>query len=183
MAEYRSRIETKYKEEVIPELMKRFRYKNVMEAPKLVKIVINVGMGEAVNDIKLLDAAAEELSQITGQKAVITRARRSIANFKVRKGMPIGCMVTLRSGRMYDFFDRFITFALPRVRDFKGVSARSFDLKGNFSIGVREQLIFPEIEYDKVSKIHGMSISFLTTAKTAEEGKALLEGLGMPFRK
>jgi len=183
MAEYRSRVETKYKEEVIPELMKRFRYKNVMEAPKLVKIVINVGMGEAINDIKLLDAAAEELSQITGQKAVITRAKRSIANFKVRKGMPIGCMVTLRSGRMYDFFDRFITFALPRVRDFKGVSARSFDLKGNFSIGVREQLIFPEIEYDKVSKIHGMSISFLTTAKTAEEGKALLEGLGMPFRK
>ncbi|GMT43690.1 MAG TPA: 50S ribosomal protein L5 [Deltaproteobacteria bacterium] len=183
MAEYRSRIETRYKEEVVPEMMKRFSYKNIMEVPRLVKIVINVGMGEAINDIKLLDAATDELSQITGQKAVLTRAKRSIANFKLRKDMPIGCMVTLRSRRMYDFFDRFVTFSLPRVRDFKGASTKSFDLKGNFSVGVREQLIFPEIEYDQVSKIHGMSISFLTTAKTAEEGKTLLSGLGMPFRK
>lgn len=183
MAEYKSRIETRYKEEVVPEMMKRFSYKNIMEVPRLVKIVINVGMGEAINDIKLLDAATDELSQITGQKAVLTRAKRSIANFKLRKDMPIGCMVTLRSRRMYDFFDRFVTFSLPRVRDFKGASTKSFDLKGNFSVGVREQLIFPEIEYDQVSKIHGMSISFLTTAKTAEEGKTLLSGLGMPFRK
>ena len=183
MAEYRSRIETRYKEEVVPEMMKRFSYKNIMEVPRLVKIVINVGMGEAINDIKLLDAATDELSQITGQKAVLTRAKRSIANFKLRKDMPIGCMVTLRSRRMYDFFDRFVTFSLPRVRDFKGASTKSFDLKGNFSVGVREQLIFPEIEYDQVSKIHGISISFLTTAKTAEEGKTLLSGLGMPFRK
>ncbi len=183
MAEYRSRIETRYKEEVVPEMMKRFSYKNIMEVPRLVKIVINIGMGEAINDIKLLDAATDELSQITGQKAVLTRAKRSIANFKLRKDMPIGCMVTLRSRRMYDFFDRFVTFSLPRVRDFKGASTKSFDLKGNFSVGVREQLIFPEIEYDQVSKIHGMSISFLTTAKTAEEGKTLLSGLGMPFRK
>ncbi|NOZ83849.1 MAG: 50S ribosomal protein L5 [Epsilonproteobacteria bacterium] len=183
MAEYRSRIETRYKEEVVPEMMKRFSYKNIMEVPRLVKIVINVGMGEAINDIKLLDAATDELSQITGQKAVLTRAKKSIANFKLRKDMPIGCMVTLRARRMYDFFDRFVTFSLPRVRDFKGASTKSFDLKGNFSVGVREQLIFPEIEYDQVSKIHGMSISFLTTAKTAEEGKTLLSGLGMPFRK
>lgn len=183
MAEYRSRIETRYKEEVVPEMMKRFSYKNIMEVPRLVKIVINIGMGEAINDIKLLDAATDELSQITGQKAILTRAKRSIANFKLRKDMPIGCMVTLRSRRMYDFFDRFVTFSLPRVRDFKGASTKSFDLKGNFSVGVREQLIFPEIEYDQVSKIHGMSISFLTTAKTAEEGKTLLSGLGMPFRK
>ncbi len=183
MVEYIPRVKRDYIDNVIPDMMERFHYKNRMEVPVIKAIVINAGIGSAINDIKLLDSAAEELSLISGQKSLITRAKKSIANFKIRKGMPIGCKVTLRKNRMYDFFDRFVTFALPRVRDFKGVSSKSFDLNGNLNLGITEQLIFPEIEFDKVKNIHGMSISFITTAKTAEEGKALLSDLGMPFRR
>lgn len=183
MAEYIPRVKKDYIDNVVPEMMERFHYTNRMEVPAIKAIVINAGIGAAINDIKLLDSAVEELSLITGQKSLITRAKKSIANFKIRKGMPIGCKVTLRKNRMYDFFDRFITFALPRVRDFKGISLKSFDLNGNLNVGITEQLIFPEVEFDKVQNIHGMSISFITTAKTIEEGKALLSDLGMPFRR
>jgi large subunit ribosomal protein L5 len=171
-----------YHEKVVPALMKRFRYQNKMEVPKLEKIVINMGLGEAIQNIKILDSAVQELSQITGQKPVITKAKKSIAQFKLRTGMPIGCMVTLRKERMYEFFNRLVNVALPRVRDFKGLSGKSFDGRGNYSLGIREQLIFPEILYDKIDKVKGMNIAIVTTAKTDEEGKELLKLLGMPFR-
>ena len=171
-----------YQEKVVPALIKRFNYKNGMEVPKLKKIVINMGLGEAIQNVKILDSAAQELSQITGQKPVITKAKKSIAQFKLRTGMPIGCRVTLRKERMYEFFNRLVNVALPRVRDFKGLSGKSFDGRGNYALGIREQLIFPEIHYDKIDKIKGMNIVIVTTAKTDEEGKELLKLLGMPFR-
>jgi large subunit ribosomal protein L5 len=171
-----------YQEKVVPALMKRFNYKNRMQVPKLEKIVINMGLGEAIQNIKILDSAVQELSQITGQKPVITKAKKSIAQFKLRTGMPIGCMVTLRKERMYEFFNRLVNVTLPRVRDFKGLSGKSFDGRGNYALGIREQLIFPEIHYDKIEKVKGMNIVIVTTAKTDEEGKELLKLLGMPFR-
>jgi len=171
-----------YQQNVIPALMKRFNYRNVMEVPRLEKIVVNMGLGEAIQNIKILDSAAQEMSGITGQKPVITKAKKSIAQFKLRKGLPIGCMVTLRKEKMYEFFNRLVNTALPRVRDFKGISGKSFDGRGNYALGIREQLIFPEIHYDKIDKIKGMNIVIVTTAKTDEEGKELLRLLGMPFR-
>jgi large subunit ribosomal protein L5 len=172
----------KYRKEGIPLMMKQFSYKNTMGVPKIEKVVINVGMGKATQDVKLLDAAAKEIAVITGQKPVITRAKKSIAGFKLREGMPVGCTVTLRGNRMYEFLDRLMNVALPRIRDFKGVSPKSFDGRGNYTIGIKEQFIFPEIEYDKVVSVHGMDIIIVTTAKTDEEGKNLLSFLGMPFR-
>lgn len=177
------RLSTQYRDDVLPVMMKQFEYSNVMQVPRLVKISLNIGLGEAVQNIKLLDGAVGELTQIAGQKAVITRARRSIAAFKLRQGMPIGCTVTLRREKMWEFLDRLISFALPRVRDFKGVSPKGFDGRGNYTIGVREQVIFPEIDYDKVENFKGLNITFVTSAHTDEEGKALLDELGMPFRK
>lgn len=177
------RLRQRYQDVVVPALMKEFQYKNSMQAPKLVKVVLNVGMGEAISNAKSLDHAADELGKITGQRPVITKARKSIATFKLREGMPIGCMVTLRRERMYEFLDRFINAALPRIRDFKGVSPKSFDGRGNYTVGIKEQLIFPEIEFDKVDSVHGMDIVIVTTAKTDEEGRALLGLLGMPYRK
>jgi large subunit ribosomal protein L5 len=177
------RLKKRYHDIAVPALMKEFQYKNPMQAPKLVKVVLNMGMGEAITNAKSLDHAAEEMAKITGQRPVITRAKKSIATFKLREGMPIGCMVTLRRERMYEFLDRFISAALPRIRDFKGISPKSFDGRGNFSLGIREQVIFPEIEIDKVDSIHGMDIVIVTTAKTDEEGRALLSHLGMPYRK
>jgi large subunit ribosomal protein L5 len=177
-----ARLKEVYQERAVPALMKRFGYKNRMEVPKLNKIVINMGLGEAIQNIKILDSAVQELSQITGQKPVITKAKKSIAQFKLRTGMPIGCMVTLRKERMYEFFNRLVNAALPRVRDFKGLSGKSFDGRGNYALGIREQLIFPEIHYDKIDKVKGMNIVIVTTAKTDEEGKELLRLLGMPFR-
>jgi len=176
------RLKEKYVKEVIPLMMKEFSYKNVMEVPKLEKIVLNVGLGEAVQNIKLLDAAAKELSLITGQKAIITKAKKSIASFKLKKGMPVGCKVTLRGNRMYEFLDRLISLALPRIRDFKGVSGKSFDGRGNYSLGLKEQFIFPEIEYDKVEMVHGLDVALCTTAKKDEEAKALLRYLGLPLK-
>lgn len=175
-------LREKYESEVIPQLTKRFGYKNIMQAPKLKKVVINMGLGEAIQNIKVLDSAVEEIGLITGQRPAITKARKSIAQFKLRKGMPIGCMVTLRKDRMYEFFNRLINIALPRVRDFRGVSGKSFDGRGNYALGIREQLTFPEIDYDKIDKVKGMNIIIVTTAKTDEEGKELLRLLGMPFR-
>jgi large subunit ribosomal protein L5 len=177
-----AKLKDLYQENVIPALMKRFGYQNRMEVPRLDKIVINMGLGEAIQNIKILDSAVQELSQITGQKPIITKAKKSIAQFKLRTGMPIGCMVTLRKERMCEFFSRLVNIALPRVRDFKGVSGKSFDGRGNYSLGIREQLIFPEIHYDKIDKVKGMNIIIVTTAKTDEEGKELLKLLGMPFR-
>jgi large subunit ribosomal protein L5 len=177
-----AKLKEVYQEKAIPALMKRFNYKNQMEVPKLEKIVVNMGLGEAIQNIKILDSAVQELSQITGQKPVITKAKKSIAQFKLRSGMPIGAMVTLRKERMYEFFNRLVNIALPRVRDFKGLSGKSFDGRGNYAMGIREQLIFPEIHYDKIDKIKGMNIVIVTTAKTDEEGKELLRLLGMPFR-
>ena len=177
-----AKLKEVYQEKVVPALMKRFNYKNRMEVPKLEKIVINMGLGEAIQNIKILDSAAQELSQITGQKPVVTKAKKSIAQFKLRTGMPIGCMVTLRKERMYEFFNRLVNVALPRVRDFKGISGKAFDGRGNYALGIREQLIFPEIHYDKIDKVKGMNIVIVTTAKTDEEGKELLRLLGMPFR-
>lgn len=162
-------------------LMKRFGYKSPMAVPKLTKIIVNMGLGEAVSDPKVLDKAVEELTAITGQKPVITKARKSIAGFKLRAGMPIGCMVTLRKQRMYEFLDRLVNVALPRVRDFKGVSPKAFDGRGNYALGLREQIIFPEINYDKIDKVRGLSVSIVTTARTDEEGYQLLKELGMPF--
>jgi len=162
--------------------MKDFGYKSPMQVPRLEKIVVNMGLGEALSNSKILDSAMEELAQITGQRPVLTRARRSIANFKLREGQAIGAMVTLRANRMYEFLERLISFALPRVRDFRGVSSRAFDGRGNYTLGVREQIIFPEIDYDKVEKVKGMNITIVTTARTDEEGRALLKYLGMPFR-
>jgi large subunit ribosomal protein L5 len=177
------RLREKYINDVVSQLMKEFSYKSVMQVPKVKSIVLNVGMGSAVQDIKPLEAAVKELATITGQAPVITRAKKSIAAFKLREGMPIGCRVTLRGSRMYDFLDKFISLALPRIRDFKGVSAKSFDGRGNYSFGIREQIVFPEIDYDKVASIHGMNIVIVTSAKTNEEGKSLLKHLGMPFAK
>jgi large subunit ribosomal protein L5 len=177
------RLKQKYHDVVVPAMMKEFSYKNPMQTPKLVKVVLNMGMGEAISNAKALDFAADELGKITGQRPVITRAKKSIATFKLREGMPIGCMVTLRRERMYEFLDRFISAALPRIRDFKGVSSKSFDGRGNYTLGIREQVIFPEIEFDKVESVHGLDIVIVTTAKTDEEGRALLGHLGMPYRK
>ncbi len=179
---YIPRLKEKYFNEVVPQLMKEFSYKSIMQVPRLEKIVLNCALGEALSNIKLLDAAQQELSLIAGQKAVITKAKRSIAGFKLRKGMPIGCKVTLRGDRMYDFLDKLISIAIPRIRDFRGLSSRSFDGRGNYSMGVKEQYIFPEIDYDKVDMVHGFDITICTTAETDEEGKALLKYLGMPFR-
>jgi large subunit ribosomal protein L5 len=175
-------LRERYEREIIPQLMKRFGYKNVMQAPKLERVVMNMGLGEAIQNIKILDSAVEEVGLITGQRPVITKAKKSIAQFKLRKGMPIGCMVTLRKDRMYEFFNRLVNVSLPRVRDFRGVSGKSFDGRGNYALGIREQLIFPEIDYDKIDKVKGMNIIIVTTAKTDEEGKELLKLLGMPFR-
>jgi len=172
-----------YMENVIPYMMQKFSYKNVMQVPRLEKIVLNVGMAEGATDIKILDSALEELAAITGQKGVITRAKSSIANFKLRKGQTIGCKVTLRKDRMYEFLERFISFSLPRIRDFRGVSKKNFDGRGNYTLGITEQLIFPEINYDKILKMHGMSISFVTTSKSDEEAFELLKAFGMPFAK
>lgn len=177
------RLKQRYHDVAVPALMKEFKYKNQMQAPKIVKVVLNVGMGEAISNAKALDHAADELGKIAGQRPVITRAKKSIATFKLREGMPIGCMVTLRRERMYEFLDRFISAALPRIRDFKGVSSKSFDGRGNYTVGIKEQVIFPEIEIDKVDSIHGLDIVIVTTAKTDEEGRALLGHLGMPYRK
>lgn len=177
-----ARLQELYNKEMVPQLIKDFAYKNVMQVPKLEKIVVNMGLGEAIQNVKILDSAVEELAIITGQKAVITKAKKSIATFKLRQGMPIGCMVTLRKDKMYEFLDRLVNVSLARVRDFKGVSPKGFDGNGNYSLGVKEQLIFPEINYDKVDKIKGMNITIVTTAKSDEEGRALLRLLGMPFR-
>ena len=178
-----SRLRKLYQTEVVPKLIEIFNYRNPLQVPRLEKIVINMGLGEAVQNIKILESASEELAQISGQKPVITRARKSIAAFKLRKGMPIGCMVTLRGNRMYDFYDKLVNIALPRVRDFHGVSPRSFDGRGNYTLGIKEQIIFPEIDYDKIDRIKGMNVTIVTTAETDEEGRVLLELLGMPFRK
>lgn len=177
------RLKEKYRTEIVASLMKSFSYKNVMQAPKLLKIVLNVGLGEAVTNIKLLDSVQAELTNIAGQKAVQTRAKKSIAGFKLRKGMPIGCMVTLRGDRMYEFLDRLISVSLPRIRDFRGLPDRAFDGRGNYNFGIKEQFMFPEINYEKVEIIHGMDITICTSARTDEEGKALLQSFGMPFRR
>ncbi|MBU5485044.1 50S ribosomal protein L5 [Clostridium sp. MSJ-11] len=175
------RLQEKYEKEVVPALMEKFGYKNIMEVPKLEKIVINMGVGEAKENPKTLEAAVSDLSIITGQKPILTRAKKSIANFKLRENMAIGCKVTLRKVKMYEFADRLMNVALPRVRDFRGISDKSFDGRGNYSLGIKEQLIFPEIEYDKIDKLRGMDIVFVTTAKTDEEARELLRFLGMPF--
>ena len=178
-----NRLKEKYEKEVVPALMEKFKYDNVMQVPTVEKIVINMGVGDAVQNSKVLDNAVEELTAIAGQKPVITRAKKSIAGFKLREGMAIGTKVTLRKERMYEFLDKLISVSLPRVRDFRGISGKSFDGRGNYTLGVREQLIFPEVDYDKVSKVRGMDIVIVTTAKTDEEGRELLTLLGMPFRK
>jgi large subunit ribosomal protein L5 len=181
-SKFRPRLRDAYEQKVIPALMKEFRYKNVMQVPKLERVVLNVGMGEAIQNVKLLESAVTELGMITGQKPVVTKAKKAIAGFKLRQGLPIGAKVTLRSRRMYEFFDRLVSLALPRIRDFRGVSPKAFDGRGNYTLGLKEQLIFPEIKYDEVASIHGMDITVITTAKTNDEGKALLKHLGMPFR-
>jgi large subunit ribosomal protein L5 len=178
-----SRLYEFYRQECVPKMMQEFRYKSSMQVPKLEKIVVNLGLGEAIQNIKLLESASTELAAITGQKPVITRAKRSIAAFKLREGMPIGCMVTLRKNRMYDFFDKLVNVVLPRVRDFRGLSGKSFDGRGNYTLGIKEQIIFPEIDYDKIDKVKGMNITIVTTAPTDEEGRQLLTLMGMPFRK
>ena len=170
-----------YEKEIVPKLMEAFKYKNIMQVPRLKKIVLNMGLGEAIQNIKILDSATEELKAIAGQKPVVTRAKKSIAAFKLREGMPIGCMVTLRHQRMYDFYYKLVNIALARVRDFRGVTAKAFDGRGNYSLGIKEHIIFPEIDYDKIDKIKGLNISIVTTAGTDEEGKQLLGLLGMPF--
>jgi large subunit ribosomal protein L5 len=172
-----------YRAECVPRMMQEFRYKSPMQVPKLQKIVVNVGLGEAIQNIKLLESASTELALVTGQKSVVTRAKKSIAAFKLREGMPIGCMVTLRRDRMYYFFDKLVNVVLPRVRDFRGVSERAFDGRGNYTLGIREQIIFPEIDYDKIDKVRGMNITIVTSAPTDEEGKFLLNLLGLPFRR
>jgi len=177
-----ARLKDVYQNEIIAKLRKDFGYKNIMEVPRIEKVVVNMGLGEAIQNVKILDSAAAELNAITGQKSVITKAKKSIASFKLRQGMPIGCMVTLRRERMYEFLDRLMNIALPRVRDFKGVSGKAFDGKGNYTLGIKEQLIFPEINYDAIDKIKGLNITVVTSAKTDEESKALLKYLGMPFR-
>lgn len=176
-----SRLQEKYENEVVKAMMEKFGYKNIMEVPKLDKIVINMGVGEAKDNAKVLESAVADMQLITGQKPIITRAKKSIANFKIRENMPIGCKVTLRKQKMYEFADKLINVALPRVRDFRGISSKAFDGRGNYSLGLREQLIFPEVEYDKIDKVRGMDIVFVTTANTDEEARALLKFLGMPF--
>ena len=178
-----SRLKDLYKDEIVDAMIKKFGYKNIMEVPKLDKIVVNMGVGEAKDNAKLLESAVKDLEIITGQKAVTTKAKKSIANFKIREGLAIGCKVTLRGERMYEFLDRLVNLALPRVRDFRGVNPNSFDGRGNYSLGIKEQLIFPEIEYDKIDKIRGMDVIFVTTAKTDEEGRELLRLFNMPFAK
>ncbi len=178
-----SQLQTKYEEEIAPQLKEKFQYSNVNQIPKINKVVLNMGLGEAIQNIKILDTAVEELTAIAGQHPVITRAKKSIAAFKLRAGMPIGCMVTLRRKRMYDFLEKLINVALPRVRDFRGISAKAFDGAGNYSLGIKEHIIFPEIDYDKIDKIKGMNISIVTTANNDEEGRELLTLMGMPFRK
>jgi large subunit ribosomal protein L5 len=178
-----ARLFETYKADVVPALMSEFGYDNVMQAPKLTKIVINIGLGESIQNAKAIDAAVGDLTAIVGQKPVVTRAKKSIAAFKLREGMPIGAMVTLRGPRMYEFYDRLVAIALPRIRDFRGVSANSFDGRGNYTLGLREQLVFPEIEYDKIDKTRGLEMSFVTTARNDEEGRRLLALLGMPFAK
>lgn len=177
-----ARLKEKYDTEIVPKLRSDFNYKNIMEVPRIEKIVVNMGLGEAIQNVKILDSATLELNAITGQKSVITKAKKSIATFKLRQGMPIGCMVTLRRERMYEFLDRLMNVSLARVRDFKGVSGKAFDGKGNYTLGIKEQLIFPEISYDAVDKIKGLNITIVTSAKTDEESKALLKYMGMPFR-
>ena len=176
------RLKTKYHDEVVPALMKEFGYTNIMQVPRLKKIVLNMGLGEAIQNPKIIDTAARELSEITGQRPVVTKARKSISTFKLREGMSIGCTVTLRRERMFEFFDRLVNVALPRVRDFKGVSPKAFDGRGNYTLGLREQIVFPEVDYDKVEKIQGLNVSVVTDANTDEEARALLRFLGMPFR-
>ncbi|MCE1225943.1 MAG: 50S ribosomal protein L5 [Geobacteraceae bacterium] len=177
-----ARLKDVYQNEVVQKLRTEFNYKNIMEVPRIEKVVINMGLGEAIQNVKILDSAASELGKITGQKAVITKAKKSIASFKLREGMPIGCMVTLRRDRMYEFLDRLMNVALARVRDFKGVSGKAFDGQGNYTLGIKEQLIFPEINYDEIDKIKGLNVTIVTSAKNDEEGKALLKHMGMPFR-
>ncbi len=178
-----ARLREKYQDEVALKLAEQFKYQSTMQIPKLKKIVVNMGLGEAIQNIKILDSAAEELAQLTGQKAVITRARQSIAAFKLRKGMPIGCMVTLRGDRMYEFFDKLVNVALPRVRDFRGISSKALDGRGNYTLGIKEHIIFPEIDYDKIDKIKGMNITIVTTARTDDEARTLLSLMGMPFKQ
>lgn len=178
-----SRLKEIYQNELVPKLKEELQLKNVMETPRVEKVVVNMGLGEAIQNVKILESAVEEMSRITGQKAVITRAKKSIAQFKLREEMPIGVMVTLRRDRAYEFLDRLINVALPRVRDFKGVSAKAFDGRGNYTLGIREQLIFPEIDIEQIDKIKGMNVTIVTSARTDEEGRALLTGMGMPFRK
>ena len=177
-----SHLKAFYRQDLIPKLMESFGYKNVMQAPQLSKIVLNMGLGEAIQNIKILDSAVEELALIAGQRPVVTRARKSIASFKLRAGVSIGCRVTLRGERMYDFFTKLVNIALPRVRDFRGVSGKAFDGRGNYSLGIKEHIIFPEIDYDKIDKIKGLNVTVVTTAQTDEEGKELLRLMGMPFR-
>lgn len=178
-----ARLNDKYKEEIVPALKEKFQYNNIMEVPKLVKVVVNMGLGEAIANPKALDAAVGDMTQITGQKPIVTKAKKSVAAFKVREGMSIGCKVTLRGEKMYEFCDRLVSVALPRVRDFKGVSPKAFDGRGNYTLGLKEQLIFPEIEYDKIDKVRGMEVCFVTSAKTDEEARELLRLMGMPFAK
>ena len=177
-----SRLQTIYKDKVVPELMAKFGYKSVMEVPRLTKVTLNMGVSEAVADKKVMEHAVGDLTKIAGQKPVVTKSRKAIAGFKIREDLPIGCMVTLRGGRMYDFLDRFVTIALPRVRDFRGISGRAFDGRGNYNIGVKEQIIFPEIEYDKIDALRGLNITVTTTARTDEECKALLAAFRFPFK-
>jgi large subunit ribosomal protein L5 len=177
-----SELKKHYEKEVVPKLIKTFQYKNVMQVPKLKKIVLNMGLGEAIQNIKVLETAAAELKAIAGQQPVVTKAKKSIAAFKLREGMPIGCMVTLRHGRMYDFLQKLVNVALPRVRDFRGISSKAFDGRGNYALGIKEHIIFPEIDYDKIDQIKGLNVSIVTSARTDEEGRELLRLLGMPFR-
>ncbi len=175
-------LKNKYQKEVVEGLREEFKYKNTMDIPRLVKVVVNAGLGEAIQNHKILDTAVKEIAQITGQKPVITRARKSIAGFKLREGMPIGCRVTLRGKRMFEFLDRLLNVALPRVRDFRGVSQKGFDGRGNYTLGIKDQIIFPEIDFDQIERVSGFSVTIVTTAKTDEEGRSLLKRLGMPFR-
>jgi large subunit ribosomal protein L5 len=177
-----ARLKDYYKSEVVPAMMKQFGYRNTMQVPRLEKIIVNMGLGEAIQNVKILESAAAEIGALTGQKPVITKARKSIATFKLRKGMSIGCMVTLRKERMYEFFDRLVNVALPRIRDFRGIPPSSFDGRGNFAMGIKEQFIFPEIDYDKIDKVKGMNVVIVTTARTDEEARHLLKLMGMPFR-
>jgi len=177
-----ARLQDQYKAEIVPKLKEKFGYRNVMQVPKLSKVVVNMGLGDAIENVKVIETAAAEISIITGQKPVVTKARKSIANFKLREGVPIGVMVTLRRDRMYHFLDKLIAIALPRVRDFKGVSPRGFDGRGNYTLGIKEQIMFPEVNYDKIDKIRGMNITIVTTARTDEEGLELLRLMGIPFR-